>query len=185
MDERDLIIAAQRGSHDAFGELVRRYQARLRSFAARDVENAHDVYDLVQESFLDALRHLGTFDVEREFYPWIRTICRNRILNYFRARSSRRSRAQATVDAAIEEIAAAREESDDDTGGRVSALKQCIGRLPEAQRTVLDMRYVEGLAVKDIATRFRKSAASVTMQLQRIKAALLECMQRQLGTTEP
>jgi DNA-directed RNA polymerase specialized sigma24 family protein len=45
--ERALIIAAQEGAHDAFGELVRRQQAHLRGFAARDVQDSGDVYDLM------------------------------------------------------------------------------------------------------------------------------------------
>jgi RNA polymerase sigma-70 factor (ECF subfamily) len=181
MDERATIIAAQQGDHDAFGELVRRYQAQLRGFAARDVQDSQDVYDLVQEAFLDALRHMGSFDVNREFYPWLRAICRNRILNYFRSRKSRRSGAQVLVDVAIEEIAATRDDTDEDPAGRIAALKHCIGRLHDEQRSVVELRYAEGIAVKDIASRFGKSAASITMQLQRIKAALLDCVQRQLG----
>jgi RNA polymerase sigma-70 factor (ECF subfamily) len=185
MDERALIIAAQQGDHEAFGELVRRHQAMLRGFAARDVQDSQDVYDLVQESFLDALRHIGSFDVSREFYPWLRAICRNRILNYFRARKSRRTAAQALVDAAVEEAATLRDDADDHMTSRIAALKHCIGHLHEAQRGVIELRYAEGIAVKDIAARLGKSAASVTMQLQRIKAALLECVQRQLGVTQP
>lgn len=92
MHEREIILKAQRGDHEAFGELVRRYQARLRGFAARDVENSHDVYDLVQDAFLDALRNLGSFDVEREFYPWLRAICRNRAQCRSPRHSSRRWR---------------------------------------------------------------------------------------------
>lgn len=183
MDERTAIIAAQQGDHEAFGELVRRYQAQLRGFAARDVQDSQDVYDLVQEAFLDALRHIRSFNADREFYPWLRAICRNRVLNYFRARKSRRSGAQVLVDVAVEGIAVAREEPDDHAAGRIAALKHCIGRLHEAQKSMLDLRYAEGVAVKDIAARLGKSAASVTMQLQRIKAALLECVQRQLGLT--
>lgn len=185
MDERAAIIAAQQGDHEAFGDLVRRYQAQLRGFAARDVQDGQDVYDLVQEAFLDALRHIRSFDVEREFYPWLRAICRNRVLNYFRARKSRRSGAQVLVDVAVEEIAASRDEVDDDAAERITALKHCIGQLHEAQRNVLDLRFAEGIAVKDIAVRLGKSAASVTMQLQRIKAVLLECVQRQLGLPQP
>lgn len=185
MDERALIIAAQQGNHEAFGELVRRYQAQLRGFAARDVQDSQDVYDIVQEAFLDALKHIRTFDTEREFCPWLRAICRNRILNYFRARKSRRTAAQALVDAAVEEIAATRDEPDDHAVGRIAALKHCIGRLHEAQRSLIQFRYADGIAVKDIAERLGKSAASVTMQLQRIKAALLDCVQRQLGVTQP
>lgn len=183
MNERALIIAAQEGDHDAFGELVRRYQAQLRGYAARDVQDSGDVYDLVQEAFLDALRHIRTFDSSREFYPWLRAICRNRILNYFRARKSRRTAAQALVDAAVEEAAALRPDEDDHSAGRIAALKHCIGLLHEAQRSMLHLRYTEGIAVKDIAARLGKSAASVTMQLQRLKAALLECVQRQLETS--
>jgi RNA polymerase sigma-70 factor (ECF subfamily) len=185
MDERALIIAAQKGDHEAFGELVRRHQAMLRGFAARDVQDSQDVYDLVQEAFLDALRHIGSFDARREFYPWLRAICRNRILNYFRARKSRRTVAQAIVDAAVEEAAAIRPDEDDPAANRIAALRHCIGRLHDAQRSVLELRYAEGIAVKDIAARCGKSAASITMQLQRIKAALLDCVQRQLGLTQP
>jgi len=184
MDERALIIAAQQGDHDAFGELVRRYQAQLRGFAARDVQDSQDVYDLVQEAFLDALRHIRTFDTAREFYPWLRAICRNRILNFFRARKSCRSGAQVLVDAAIEEIAAVREETNEDTAGRIAALKLCLTRLHELQRSLLDLRYSQGIAVRDIAARLGKSAASVTMQLQRIKTVLLECVQHQLKLAE-
>ena len=176
MLEREIIIQAQRGDHEAFGELVRRYQARLRGFAARDVENSQDVYDLVHDAFLDALRNLRSFDVEREFYPWMRAICRNRVLNYFRARSTK-----SVVDAAIEEIAAEREESAEDPTERIAALRHCIGRLSASQRELLDLRYAARVAVKEIAARFEKSADSVTMQLQRIKTILLECVQRQLG----
>src|SRR6188768_2820529 len=127
MDERALIIAAQQGDHEAFGELVRRYQAQLRGFAARDVPDSQDVYDLVQEAFLDALRHIRTFDVSREFYPWLRAICRHRILNYFRSRKSRRTMEQAIVDAAVEEAAALRHEDDDHSASRIAALRHCIG----------------------------------------------------------
>jgi RNA polymerase sigma-70 factor (ECF subfamily) len=180
MHERDIILRAQRGDHEAFGELVHLYQARLRSFAARDVESSHDVYDLVQDAFLDALRHLDTFDVEREFYPWLRTICRHRVLNYFRARASRAA-VLTVVDAALEEVAATREDRADDSAERITALRRCLDRLPAPQRNLLELRYAARTAVKEIAARFEKTPASITMQLQRIKTILHECVQRQLG----
>jgi RNA polymerase sigma-70 factor (ECF subfamily) len=78
MDERELIRLAQKGDRDAFGELVALYQARLRAYVARYVSRPDEVFDIVQDGFIDAMEHLDRFDPEKEVGPWLRAICRNR-----------------------------------------------------------------------------------------------------------
>jgi RNA polymerase sigma-70 factor (ECF subfamily) len=178
MDERELLQRARRGDREAFGELVRRYQARLRSFLACYVESSHDVYDLAQEAFLDAFRSLDGFDVDKEFYPWLRGIARNRMLNFFRARRLRRSDGQAAVDDALAELACQR---DDEPGGdRLEALQSCLDGLEDTQRSLIRLRYADGVAVKDLAERFERNATAVSMQLLRLRAALMDCVDRKL-----
>ena len=97
MDERDLIQKAQQGDRDAFGELVALYQARLRAFVARYVTRPDDVYDIVQEGFIDAMQHLDRFDPAKDFGPWLRAICRNRMLNHFRSAKVRQNAAAEDI----------------------------------------------------------------------------------------
>lgn len=178
MDEPELIARSRRGDREAFGELVGCYQGRLRSYAARYVESSSDVYDIVQDVFLDAWGHVATFDPTREFYPWLRGICRNRVLNYYRSRRVRRTAGQLQVDAAIEEHLARDEH--DDSSDRLQALRHCLDKLPPGERELLGLRYSDGVAVKEIAARVERTAAGISMQLYRLRAALLECVERRL-----
>ena len=180
MDERELLRAAQAGDREAFGELVRLYQARLRAFAARYVDRSEDVFDLVQDAFLDALRNLHAFDTRQEFGPWLRAICRNRIRNYWRDRRVRRNARQALVDAALEESSGAMEDDLDAAVGKVRALERCVGELQPAHRELLQLRYARGVPVADLARRLDRSPPAMSMILCRIRFTLMKCMERSL-----
>jgi RNA polymerase sigma-70 factor, ECF subfamily len=185
MDERDLILKAQRGDREAFGLLVRSYQARLRAFVARSVHRAEDVFDIVQDAFLDALKNLHRFDPGQELGPWLRACCRNRMLNFFRARRVRQTAAVALVDQALEEQWMAHEVALDEVSDEVRALQKCVDQLEGSQRELLDFRYKRNVPVHDLARRLRRSAAALSMTLFRIRAALQKCMGRRLEAIEP
>ncbi len=77
--EKTYLHSAQEGDVEMSGQVVMLHQARLRSFAVRWVPNQEDAADLVQEAFIDALKSLNRFDLERDFGVWLRAICKNRI----------------------------------------------------------------------------------------------------------
>src|SRR5438128_2372497 len=129
MSERDLVLMAQKGDREAFGEIVRLYQARLRAFVARTVHRAEDVFDIVQDGFLDALKNIHRFDPAQELGPWLRAVCRNRTLNFFRARRVRVAAAVALVEQALEEQWGENETSLEEASDEVRALQRCIDRL--------------------------------------------------------
>ena len=176
MDERELVLKAQKGDRDAFGELVRLYQARLRAFVARSVHRAEDVFDIVQDAFLDALRNLHRFDPGQELGPWLRAVTRNRMLNFFRARRVRLNAAVALVEEALEEQWAENEVALEEASDEVRALQQCIDRLDPPQRELVELRYRRNLAVNELAKRLRRSAAALSMSLFRIRGALQKCL---------
>jgi RNA polymerase sigma-70 factor (ECF subfamily) len=180
MDERRLILDAQRGRPDAFAELVRLHQGRLRAFAARYVANPDDVFELVQDAFLDAFRSLARVDAERPFGPWVRALVLNRVRNFFRSRRARPG--LLAVDAAIEERIRAEVDPGDLDERRIEAMRACVAELGEGARGLVDLRYHAGLPVKEIASRLECSPASVSVRLGRIRAALLDCVTRRLAT---
>lgn len=184
MDERELILEAQRGDREAFGEIVRLYQARLRAFAARSVHRPEDVFDIVQDAFLDALRNLHRFDPAQEIGPWLRAVCRNRMLNFFRARRVRLGAAVALVEQALEERWVENEAALGEPSDEVRALQKCVDRLDAPQRELLDLRYRRNIPVNDLARRLRRSAAALSMTLFRIRAALQKCVGRRIEAPE-
>jgi RNA polymerase sigma-70 factor len=176
MDERELVRKAQKGDRDAFGEIVRLYQARLRAFVARSVHRAEDVFDIVQDAFLDALKNLHRFDPDQELGPWLRAVSRNRMLNFFRARRVRLNAAVALVEQALEEQWVENEVALGEASDEVRALQKCVDRLDGQQRELLELRYKRNLAVNDLAKRLRRSAAALSMSLFRIRATLQKCL---------
>lgn len=86
--DADLIARAlSLEDHNAFGELVRRYQSPVRAFLTRLTRgDSHLADDLAQETFLKAWRNLGTFRGEARFPTWLLGIA----CNQFRAEARRR-----------------------------------------------------------------------------------------------
>ena len=173
MDEPDLVIAAKGGDREAFAELVRMHQARLRAMAALTVVDRHDVLDIVQESFFDAWRGLSGFEQDRDFGPWLRTICRNRVLKHLRDRLPRRRRELALVDEALLEVP-----PDDEGAGEdhLAILRRCLAAIDPAHRRLLEQRYHDGTAVAELAAGLGKSPNALSMMLIRLKAALQRCV---------
>jgi RNA polymerase sigma factor (sigma-70 family) len=71
--DADLIARAlAREDHNAFGELVRRYQSPVRAFLARMTRgDSHLADDLAQETFLKAWQKLQTFRGSSKFSTWL------------------------------------------------------------------------------------------------------------------
>jgi RNA polymerase sigma-70 factor (ECF subfamily) len=72
-DELALSSRAARGDRHAFSILVRRHEARVRSFLSR-LAGAHAADDLAQEAFLRAWRHAGRFRGSGSYAGWLLAI---------------------------------------------------------------------------------------------------------------
>jgi len=86
--DADLIARAlSQEDHNAFGELVRRYQSPVRAFLAKMTRgDTHLADDMAQETFLKAWKKLGTYRGEARFSTWLFGIA----FNEFRGEARRR-----------------------------------------------------------------------------------------------
>ncbi len=180
MEDKTVILKTRSGDTRVFGRIIEKYQSRLRGFAARYVQDRNDVFDIVQDAFLNALKNLDTFDAEKRFYPWVRAICLNRIRNFFRERKTKRACSLSVVDEAIEERLFSMSEEREESKDRIKALMYCMGKLKDFHRNIIQLRYSNGMAVKNIAEKYKKTADAVSMAILRIKKSLKECLDQQL-----
>lgn len=183
LEDARLMALAAAGDRDAFAAVVTRYQGRMRAYVARHVATLEDVHDLVQDAFLAAYQAVGDFDPRRPLWPWLRAICHNHVCNHFRRRAVRERGHAAIVDAAL----AATPEPDVEPAEvaaderLAAALRRCLERLPGPDRELLDWRYRLGEAVSAIAGRLGLRPNSVSMRLNRLRAALHDCARRGLA----
>jgi len=179
-NERDYLLNAQKGKVEDFGKIVLLYQARLRAYAARFVYSSDDAFDLVQDAFIEAFEHLDRFDVDRDFGAWVRTICKNRIFNFYRSQKVRKTVSLDIIDEAIHEIISKEDDAHDNTAERLDALKHCIDKLGTESRELIELRYQNQVPVKDIAEFQGKSVTALSMKLMRIRDQLRACVERSL-----
>ncbi len=186
MSEQEQIQRAAKGDWDAFDALVIAYQGRLRAFAAGYVQDSDDVFDLVQDAFLDALKGLKRFDTAKSFWPWLRAICMNRIRNFYRSRKKNRETVLNVVDLALEECVWPDPESETEHElDWMSALDACLTELREPHREIIDARFTQGHSMKEIANQIGASISNITTSLSRAKSVLAKCVETRLGKETP
>src|SRR5919201_6219729 len=87
MSERELLEQAKGGDLDAFAEFVRTFERRIRSVLFRLLDDARDVDEAVQDTFVQAWRNLGRFRGDAAPYTWLYRIAVNEALMRRRRKS--------------------------------------------------------------------------------------------------
>lgn len=136
-DEKELVLAAQRGEQAAFSELVRRHQRRAYAVARAIVINHEDAEDAVQEAFLHAYRAIDRFLPDQAFGAWLHRIVANAALDVTRRRKVR------DADELPETVASPFRDPAEKSELR-QRLTEALSTLPDRQRAVIVLHDVEG-----------------------------------------
>jgi RNA polymerase sigma-70 factor (ECF subfamily) len=153
--DRELVDRARAGEAAAFGQLVRRHQARIHRLAAHLLRSRSEAEDVTQETFIRAYRALGRFDGRSEPYTWLYRIAVNLSLNALRSRRARRVSTD-TDDPRFEAMALQARSADDppaDAAHRqlYEALARGIDSLSETLRTTLVLVCIDGRSHEEAA----------------------------------
>ncbi|MCC6408624.1 MAG: RNA polymerase sigma factor [Planctomycetes bacterium] len=148
---------------------------RLARALVRDDAEAED---LAQEVVRVALeRREPITGAERGLRAWLRRVARTLALDRARAESSRRAR----------ELSVSRGEHDDDTaevverGWRQQRVAQAVLELAEPYRTTVLLRYLDELAIAEVARRTGVSEATTRQRLSRGLELLRARLDREFG----
>lgn len=157
----------------AFVPLVRRYEARLLAYIRRiSGFQKEDAEDILQEAFMDAYRHIADFDSALKFSSWMYRITHNRTISTFRKGKSRMSDVSIDdEDMGFEKILAAKEEGIAivERALTVKAVKQVLDKLPERDREVLVLAYLEEKSYEEISDILRAPMGTVGTWIRRAK----------------
>jgi RNA polymerase sigma-70 factor (ECF subfamily) len=176
----DLLTRARGGCGTSWGQLLDRYANYLALLArvevGRRLQGKADPADLVQETFLQAHRHLPQFrgTTEGEFLAWLRSILASRIVKFLRRYLGTRAR-DVRLERQIEEdldrssrcLAGGLYSPAESPSAQASRREQAVrladalAGLPPRYREVLVLRSLEGLAFKAVAERLGETEDSV------------------------
>ena len=154
----ELVKAAQAGEGSAFAELVRRYERAAIITAHSALGDFHSSQDAAHEAFVIANRELNRLRDAASFGPWLLRIARRRALRLQRNRGAELIGTERVDSVAIQI---------NDWIQRYEDVVQELARLPEHERIVTVMRYVDGHCVKEIADLTGRPVGTITKQLSR------------------
>lgn len=185
IDEAPLVAQSRGGDPRAFGELVRRYEAKIFRLAQHITQNREDAEDVLQETFLKAYEHLDQFQGNSKFYTWIVRIAVNQALMKLRRRKTNKTVSlDETIDTGedtvVREIAAWGENpeqrfSREELG---TILDSAIEELEPAYRSVFVLRDIEELSTEETAEALGLSVPAVKSRLLRARLQLRERLTR-------
>jgi RNA polymerase sigma-70 factor, ECF subfamily len=188
-DEANLLARTAANDVAAFEVLMRRFNSRLFRVARSILRDDAAAEDAVQEAYLEAFRHSGTFRGEAQVSTWLtrivinqslmrlRRLKRDRVVIPFESDTGSGPRREDPPDEATEspDVATLR-------GEVRRLLERRIDELPASFRTVFVMRDVEEMSVQETADLLGIPPATVRTRLFRARALLRQAMARDLDS---
>jgi RNA polymerase sigma-70 factor (ECF subfamily) len=180
-DNRGLVQAARNGSREAFRAIYECYGPRIHNFLYRLLGSRSEAEDATQQTFLIALRRLGTLRDPDLLESWIYRIARNEVYQKYR-----RKRPDSLDDADLRPWAERRQERrlhgqpekallNEELG---EALQSALNSLPLKLREVLVLAVVEEKSYQDITGIVGRSLLSVKTDIYRARLMVKEKLSR-------
>ena len=176
---------------------VDEYADYLFSYAISRVRNKELAEDLVQETFLSAVKAAKQFKGQSTERTWLTSILKNKVIDHWKKKSTQN------------EVVIGTEEDDnsnyfENEGSRkgmwsmdarpkawntdyqtpveqaefYEILNGCIGKLPETTGTVFSMKNMEDMDAKEICKELNISSSNYWVLMHRAKLQLRECMEK-------
>jgi RNA polymerase sigma-70 factor, ECF subfamily len=141
----------------------------------RMVVSHHDAEDILQETFIQAYRHAGSFKGESKVYTWLYRIATNECIKHFRKNKRRIKNGELFSGTEIDHPSEADMENSDTI---LMKFQQAILQIPERQRIVFNLRYYDELSYEDIGQILNSSVNSLKTNYhfacERVKKYLIE-----------
>ena len=181
-DDLDAVVRrAQAGEAEAFDALVLHLQRPVRLVVAARSCDALQIDEVVQGTWVRVYEQLDRYEPRGTFQAWVCAIARNVLREDLQQR--RRGRFAGGSDlldrlAAEDCLGGLAEAENNEDDERLRRLPGCLDRLAPRARQMLEARDRDGLALADLAERFRQSAGTLATLLWRIRRDLRQCLEQ-------
>ena len=155
----DVIARVLEGDVDAYGILVDRYQGRFARFATRMLGSREDAEEAMQDAFFRAYQALGRYRDRERFDSWLYRILVNRCRSMLAKRNRRLSLDRETAEDPAPPPDTELDERDHAT--------RLVHELPEEQREVFLLRFVDDLSYEEIAAITGVGVSALKMRIKR------------------
>lgn len=176
-------MSTKNSEFDSHEEFMRRFlecQRGVLRYVMCFVPNAHDARDIVQNTAIALWKKHEQYDPAEPFMPWACRFALNEAKLFMRTDQRWK---HFLDEETVNVLAGRRNEIAIELDERRIHLRECLRKLPDVQRTVVEAYYFDDLSVERIAKSSRRSVEAIYKSLQRIRSTLVECVQRRQDST--
>ena len=184
-EDAALVADLKSGSEDAFAILIAQYHQPLYSLIARSINDPSDAADITQEVFIKVFRSIRGFHGDASLRTWLYRIALHEASNQ-RRWWSRHKKQEVTIDSPYDEeeagggvcLSATLADDGNSPFDNVAQnevrerVEAALRQIPEAFRTVVVLREIEGFAYEEIAEILNVNLGTVKSRLTRGRSAL-------------
>jgi RNA polymerase sigma-70 factor (ECF subfamily) len=177
-----LLLAVARGDELSFARVYDRYGPILLGLLLRILRSRAEAEDVLQEVFLQVWQRAHSFDPARgRAFTWLVTLARSRAIDRLRSVDSRERAARASVEEAPPTVSGEWADTAALRAERADAVRQALAELPEEQRQVLLLAYLEGMSQSEIAAAKNQPLGTVKTRTRSALRKLSESLRARLG----
>lgn len=170
--------AARNHDAEAWKTLYARYLPLAWRYAYAQVNNVHVAEDVVSETMLAFVRSIHQIEAEAAHIAgWLRSVVRNKVADHHRQSFRIKNRLEKIGRAQGCECANASPVFALETAETRVLVLAILEQMPPKQRLVLELKYSEGMRVRDIAKRLNETEKGIEAALYRARREFRRCFE--------
>jgi len=181
LEEEKLIEKAKKGDILAFEKIYRKHGPKVFRFLYWKTSDIETTKDLVQEVFLKAFKKIKSFKIKKgvSISCWLLRIARNTVIDFYR--TSKPTYSLEALEDPVLKLASSQPLPSQLTQRNLEneRLKKALAKLPEIQREVIVLRFIEGLSSKEVGEILKKSDGAIRIIQYRALKKLREILKNE------
>jgi RNA polymerase sigma-70 factor, ECF subfamily len=177
LTDADLLRAARDHDAEAWKTLYARYLPLAWRYAYAQLEDVHLAEDVVSETMLALLKNIDRIEADAAHVAsWLRSVVRNKVADHHRQSFRFKDRLEKLGrDSAADSAGEPSHELEcSETRGQVLRI---LEQLPPKQRLILELKYAEGMRVREIAERLNETEKGIEASLYRARREFRRCFE--------
>jgi RNA polymerase sigma-70 factor (ECF subfamily) len=165
--EKMLLAGLREGQSAAVAEWYRLYKGKISRLIQQKISVTKDAEEIVQDTFLNCLRHLPLFRGECSIDTWMARIAHHEVADYFRRKYAKKVLKVSPLSDLIDDLEI--ENAHQVAGHVTQEVKAVLAQMSQEMREILLMKYVDERKVDDIAHDLGKTVKAVESLLFRAR----------------
>lgn len=163
--KKDVIEQAKNGDERSMSDLFQYYKDYVMRSSFLYLHRLEEAEDVTENVFFKVFTNLKSFNMEKDFRPWLSRIITNECHNYYKKNRGDYSNSDDMIDLIA---------SQDSSFETVKLIQDCFKTLSMTEREILTMRFYQELTIEEISKILHITVPNVKVKIHRALKKLKE-----------